>query len=60
LLENRRIAAAIAGGVDVRTVAGRLGHTRPTLTLQTYAHVMEVADHQAAAILGKSLAVPEE
>jgi len=46
----------LAGGVDVRTVAGRLGHSRPTLTLQTYAHVMEVTDRRAAAVVGGSIA----
>ena len=53
----RHFAATVmlAGGVDVRTVAGRLGHSRPTLTLQTYAHVMEVTDRRAADILAKSI-----
>jgi integrase len=54
----RHFAATImlAGGVDVRTVAGRLGHARPTLTLQTYAHVMEATDRRAAEIVGDSIA----
>jgi len=53
----RHFAATVmlAGGVDVRTVAGRLGHSRPTLTLQTYAHVMEVTDRRAAAVVGGSV-----
>jgi integrase len=53
----RHFAATVmlAGGVDVRTVAGRLGHSRPTLTLQTYAHVMDVTDRRAAAVVAKSL-----
>jgi integrase len=53
----RHFAATVmlAGGVDVRTVAGRLGHSRPTLTLQTYAHVMEVTDRRAAEIVGGSI-----
>jgi integrase len=53
----RHFAATVmlAGGVDVRTVAGRLGHSRPTLTLQTYAHVMEVTDRRAATILGQTI-----
>lgn len=58
----RHFAATVmlAGGVDVRTVAGRLGHSRPTLTLQTYAHVMDVTDRRAASILGQSIAPPGE
>ena len=49
----------LAGGVDVRTVAGRLGHSRTTLTLQTYAHVMEVTDRRAAEVAGRSLSKVE-
>jgi integrase len=53
----RHFAATVmlAGGVDVRTVAGRLGHSRPTLTLQTYAHVMDATDRRAAEIVGGSI-----
>ena len=56
----RHFAATVmlAGGVDVRTVAGRLGHSRPTLTLQTYAHVMDVSDRRAAEVLGGSISGP--
>lgn len=45
----RHFAATVmlAGGVDVGTVAGRLGNSRPTLTVQTYAHVMDVTDRRA-------------
>ena len=54
----RRFAATVmlAGGGDVRTVAGRLRHSRPTLTLQTYAHNLEVTDRRAAEIVGGSIA----
>jgi len=45
----------VACGVDVRTVAGRLGHSRPTLTLQTYAHVMDATDRRAAEVVGGSI-----
>jgi integrase len=53
----RHFAATVmlAGGIDVRTVAGRLGHSRPTLTLQTYAHVLDVTDRRAADVLAKSI-----
>ena len=56
----RHFAATVmlAGGVDVRTVAGRLGHSRPTLTVQTYAHVMDVSDRRAAEVLGGSISGP--
>jgi integrase len=45
----------IGAGVDVRTVAGRLGHSDPSLTLRVYSHVIEDRDRAAAAILGKAL-----
>jgi integrase len=45
----------IGAGVDVRTVAGRLGHTDPSLTLRVYSHVIEERDRAAAAILGNAL-----
>jgi hypothetical protein len=45
-------ATALAGtGVPVRTIAGRLGHSNPNLTLRTYAHFLEAADREAAAAL---------
>jgi integrase len=45
-------ATALAGtGVGVRTIAGRLGHSNPNLTLRTYAHFLEAADREAALAL---------
>jgi integrase len=47
-------ATALAGrGVDIRTIAGRLGHANPNLTLRTYSHFLEVADREAADAMGK-------
>ena len=43
----------IAAGVDVRTVAGRLGHSSPALTLNIYAHFIEDADKEAARKMGE-------
>ena len=45
----------IGAGVDVRTVAGRLGHSDPSLTLRVYAPVIEDRDRAAAAIMGEVL-----
>jgi integrase len=46
-------ATALAGrGVGIRTIAGRLGHANPNLTLRTYAHFLEVADREAADAMG--------
>jgi integrase len=46
-------ATALAGqGVGIRTIAGRLGHANPNLTLRTYAHLLDVADREAATAMG--------
>jgi len=50
----------IGAGVDVRTVAGRLGHSDPSLTLRVYSHVIEERDRAAAAVLGRMLSAPKE
>ena len=45
-----------AGGVGIRTIAGRLGHANPGITLRTYAHFLDAADREAADALGVALA----
>ena len=46
-------ATTLAGaGIDVRTIAGRLGHADPSITLRTYAHFLEAADRNAADVMG--------
>ena len=49
----------IAQGHDVRTVAGRLGHADASITLRVYSHVLPERDRDAAATLGKRLALPK-
>ena len=49
----------IGAGVDVRTVADRLGHSDPSLTLRVYSHFIEERDRAAAAIMGGVL-VPKK
>jgi integrase len=49
----------IGAGVDVRTVAGRLGHSDPSVTLRVYAHVLEEHDRAAAAVMGRVLGQPD-
>ena len=41
--------------VDVRTIAGRLGHANPAMTLRVYAHAFAAADQAVAAGLGEIL-----
>ena len=45
----------VGAGVDPRTVAARLGHADPSVTLNVYAHAIEARDRNAAAGLGKAL-----
>jgi integrase len=51
---TRHFAATqlIAAGVDIRTVAGRLGHSRASVTLDVYSHLLAERDEDAAGVLG--------
>ena len=42
-------------GHDVRTVANRLGHANPAMTLRVYAHAIDIADQAVADTLGAAL-----
>jgi integrase len=57
LHDLRHFAAsmAIAAGHDVRSVAGRLGHANPAMTLRVYAHVVQGGDERIAEDLGRLL-----
>jgi integrase len=46
---------SIAKGHDIRTVANRLGHASPAMTLRVYAHAVESADGPVATMLGEVL-----
>jgi integrase len=46
---------SIARGHDIRTVANRLGHANPAMTLRVYAHAVESADGAVADMLGDVL-----
>lgn len=48
----------IASGHDVRTVAGRIGHSNPAMTLRVYAHAVEQADGALGHALGEALRPP--
>ena len=49
-------AQLIAAGVDVKTVQTRLGHSRPSTTLNVYTHAVSQNDEQAAAVIGSLVA----
>jgi integrase len=60
LHDLRHFAAsmAIAAGHDVRSVAGRLGHANPAMTLRVYAHAVQGGDTRIADDLGRLLPPP--
>jgi integrase len=43
----------LTAGIDVRTVAGRLGHRNPSTTLNVYSHFVPETDREAADALGQ-------
>lgn len=45
----------LSAGVDVRTVAGRLGHRNAATTLNVYSHFLAESDRDAANVLGRIL-----
>jgi integrase len=46
----------IASGLDVVSVAKRLGHANPTITLKVYAHLFRDDDGRAADIINAAVA----
>jgi integrase len=54
-LRHFSASVLIAAGRDVRTVAGRLGHSDATTTLRVYSHMIEGRDRDAADFLGNLL-----
>jgi len=48
---------AIGAGFDPVTVAGRLGHADPSITMKVYSHVLEGRDRDLAAALGATLSL---
>lgn len=47
-LRHTNASLMIASGVDVRTVAGRLGHSQTSTTTNIYAHMIKSANEKAA------------
>jgi integrase len=56
-LRHTAASQLIRAGVDVVQVAAHLGHSSPTTTLNTYAHIIrEVKGNEAGDRLGKIFA----
>lgn len=54
-LRHFMITELLAAGVDVRTVAGRAGHSNPSMTLNVYGHFIPGRDRGAAGEIGDLL-----
>src|SRR5262249_35617295 len=50
-LRHTHASMLIAAGMDILTVSRRLGHASPTVTLNTYGHLIHGTDDRAAAIM---------
>ncbi len=48
----------LGANVDPRTVAGRLGHADPAITMRVYAGFLQERDREAAQIMGRLLSGP--
>jgi integrase len=55
-LRHFSASVLVGSGRDVRTIAGRLGHSDPTTTLRVYAHMIDGRDRDAAEFIGGLLA----
>ena len=47
-LRHTYATAALEGGVPMKVVSERIGHSNVSFTMATYAHVRADADHEAA------------
>ena len=54
-LRHSHASMLIAAGMDVLTISRRLGHASPTITLNTYGHMIHGTDDRAAQILDQAL-----
>jgi integrase len=54
-LRHTHASQLIDANVDVVTIARRLGHSSPTITLSTYAHLFKKDDSKAAAAIDAAL-----
>ena len=55
-LRHTHASQLIDAGVDIVTIAKRLGHSSPNITLKVYAHLFRQKDDKAAAAINEALA----
>jgi integrase len=54
-LRHTHVSSLIRAGVDVVTVSRRIGHSNPSLTLNTYSHLFGNPDQHVAAIVERTM-----
>lgn len=54
-LRHTHTSMLIAAGVDILTISRRLGHGKPSVTLDTYGHLIKGADRAAAEAIASML-----
>jgi len=54
-LRHAHVTQLLRAGVDATTVAARVGHASPRMTLDRYAHALPAGDVAAAAVIGALL-----
>jgi integrase len=59
-LRHTHASQLIAKGVDILTISRRLGHSKPTVTLDTYGHMFPNTDDRAAEIMEAALRAMKE
>ena len=59
-LRHTHVSALIASGVDVVTISRRIGHSSPTVTLNTYGHLYKNTDAAAANAIEAALRMAQE
>lgn len=59
-LRHTQATMLIASGLDSKTVADRLGHAKPSITMDMYTHSVKENDRRAAEMIGKLFGQPQE
>ncbi len=54
-LRHTHASVLLNNGVDILPVSKRLGHSKPSITLDVYGHVIKGSDEKAAAVIGEAL-----
>ena len=54
-LRHTHASLLLNSGVDILTVSKRLGHSKPSITLDVYGHVIKGSDERAAAVIAEAL-----